>query len=97
MPTLRQAADEHLEARRHRPSTKNDYTNCIYNHLLPGLGAATTLQNFIWGENAEGRKNVQADRDFVWDCFCLMSVWEAACNLSIETKNVSEEHVPLAP
>ena len=49
LPTLKQAADEYLENSRHRPSTKKDYTNCIYNQVLPGLGAATPLENFIWG------------------------------------------------
>ena len=49
LPTLKQAADEYLENSRHRPSTKKDYTNCIYNQVLPGLGAATPLENFTWG------------------------------------------------
>ena len=49
LPTLKQAADEYLENSRHRPSTKKDYTNCIYNQVLPGLGAATPLESFTWG------------------------------------------------
>ena len=49
LPTLMQAADEYLDNSRHRPSTKKDYTNCIYNQVLPGLGASTPLENFIWG------------------------------------------------
>ena len=55
-PTLQRAVDEYLANSTHRATTKKDYTNCLMNQVLPGLGADTPLQDFTWGRtHLDGR------------------------------------------
>ena len=59
-PTLQRAVDDYLAASRLRASTLKDYTNCLTNQVLPGLGPDTPLTDFAWNAvQKDGRSGRQ--------------------------------------
>ena len=59
-PTLQRAVDDYLAASRLRASTLKDYTNCLTNQVLPGLGPDTPLTDFAWNTiQRDGRSGRQ--------------------------------------
>ena len=64
-PTLQKAVDAYLASSKLRVSTLNDYTNCLQNQVLPGLGAHTPLKDFTWSqEQSDGRTGRQVVLDW---------------------------------
>ena len=59
-PTLQRAVDDYLAASTLRTSTLRDYTNCLTNQVLPGLGPDTPLTDFAWNTiQRDGRSGRQ--------------------------------------